>query len=311
MVTEAIVVPVIDLTNFPAELEKLAVAATDLGCFRIVNHGIPPTLMAEMKAIVASLFDIPAEAKLRNFVDLIHEGGYVSPARLSRLFESFGIYDATSPADVHSFCSALDASPKQHEIIIDYVSRLHAVAMNIASRVAESLGLAGRSFNEWACHVRLNSCNFKEQEDIGYISIPAHTDFNFLTVLQEDECANGFEIMDVNGNFVAIDPVPGTFLVNIGDLGKVWSNGRMHNVTHRVVCKEAMPRFSMALLILAPKSGEIEPDTSFIDGKHPKMYKAVNYKEHRKLRITSGLMAAEFLSRLKIDHQEIVTSDLI
>ncbi|KAI0520650.1 hypothetical protein KFK09_008128 [Dendrobium nobile] len=250
-----------------------------------------------MKAIVASLFDIPAEAKLRNFVDIIHEGGYVPPTRLSRLFESFGIYDATSPADVHSFCSALDASPKQHEIITDYVSRVHAVAMNIASRVAESFGLAGRSFNEWACHVRLNSCKFNEQEDVGYISIPAHTDFNFLTVLQEDECADGFEIMDDNGNFVAIEPVPGTFLVNIGDLGK-----------HRVVCKEAMPRFSMALLILSPKSGEIEPETSFIDGKHPKIYKAVNSKEYRKLRNTSGLLAAEFLSRLKID-QEIVTSD--
>ncbi|KAJ0981124.1 hypothetical protein J5N97_009379 [Dioscorea zingiberensis] len=60
--------------------------------------------------------------------------------------------------------------------------------------------------------------------------------------------------MDSRGTFVPVHPVPGSFLINLGDIAKVWSNGRLHNLKHRVQCKEEGERISIALFLLGPKA---------------------------------------------------------
>ncbi|KAG0473688.1 hypothetical protein HPP92_015545 [Vanilla planifolia] len=40
------------------------------------------------------------------------------------------------------------------------------------------------------------------------------------TILQEDGSVGGLEMMDSSGNFQAVDAVPGTFIVNLGDVAK-------------------------------------------------------------------------------------------
>ncbi|KAK8963213.1 Naringenin,2-oxoglutarate 3-dioxygenase [Platanthera guangdongensis] len=293
------VVPVINLANFPMELEKLAAAATGLGCFRVINHGMPPVLMDEMKAVTRSLFQLPAEAKLRSVNNNIHAGSYISPSQLG-FFEAFSIHDASSMTDIRSFCSVLDTTTQQLEIISTYIEKLHGVIINIASKVAESVGysLAGFSFYEWSCLLRLNFYNFTVEEDIGRVGAHIHTDSGFLSVLQEDECVGGFEIMNSNGNFVSVDPVPGTFIVNIGDVGKVWSNGRLQNVKHRVICKEAKPRISINMFLLAAKDDKVETEATFVDSEHPKIYQTFMLNEYRKLRDKSGFRAGEILPLL-------------
>lgn len=65
------------------------------------------------------------------------------------------------------------------------------------------------------------SYKFTCEEDIGCIAAPVHTDSSFITILQADECAGGLQIIDANGDFIDVDPLPGTFFVNMGDMGKV------------------------------------------------------------------------------------------
>lgn len=103
-------VPVIDLLSSPAEGGSLLSACEGIGCFRIVNHGIPTELLAEMKAAVKSLFDLPEDVKRRNS-DIILGSGYVGPTKENPLYEAFGLFDAGRAADVDAFCSQLHASP--------------------------------------------------------------------------------------------------------------------------------------------------------------------------------------------------------
>lgn len=115
MAKDALVVPMIDLANFPAELEKLAAAITNLGFFQVTNHGMPAALMAEMKETAQSLFELPADVKKRNVISNLIDGNY-RPRNFepkAKYFESFSVYDAASLADVHSFCSVLELSPQQ------------------------------------------------------------------------------------------------------------------------------------------------------------------------------------------------------
>ncbi|PKU66030.1 1-aminocyclopropane-1-carboxylate oxidase like 7 [Dendrobium catenatum] len=319
MAKEEIVVPVIDLANFPAELEKLAAASTEVGCFQVINHGIPVALLSDMKETARTLFDFPEEVKQRNVNLNVIDGRY-RPRNFEpngKYHESFSIYDAALPSDVLSFCSALDVTPQQREIneanskvITDYFGKLHGLILEMASKVVESLGLVGRSFEEWSCQARVMSYKVTSQEDIGCIAAPLHTDSSFLTVLQADECVGGLQIIDANGNFVDVDPLPGAIFVNIGDMGKVihqflhisnlsislnyvcinlymvkvWSNGRLHTVKHRVVCKKVTTRFSIGLFLLAPRDGYIGTEPAFIDAEHPKLYQNFIYNEYRKQR---------------------------
>ncbi|KAG0467274.1 hypothetical protein HPP92_018854 [Vanilla planifolia] len=218
MAVETISLPSIDLANFPAELGKLTVVATGLGCFRIINHGIPVELLTEAKAAASSFSKLPDDIKLRNR-DVIYGSGFSSSRDFMPLLESFGVYDATSSADVVAFCSSMEASPHQREVLSTYASKVHVLVVDIASKVAEGLGLVGCSFQDWPCNMRLNVYHLKE-ESIGRQAVHAHTDSGLVTLLLEGEIG-GLEIADETGKLLAVDPQPGTFLCFIGDVGKV------------------------------------------------------------------------------------------
>lgn len=104
--------PSIDMMDFPNQLEKLRRACGELGCFRVVNHGVPLELMTDMKRVVRSLLDLPREVKERNR-DVIAGSGYMAPSDKNPLYEALGLYDMGSSESVRMFCSQLAASPDQ------------------------------------------------------------------------------------------------------------------------------------------------------------------------------------------------------
>jgi len=106
-------IPVIDLRlagSAAEESARLRAACERLGCFRVTGHGVPAGLLAEMKAAVRALFDLPDDAKRRN-ADVIPGSGYMAPSPTNPLYEAFGLLDAAAPADVDAFCALLDAPP--------------------------------------------------------------------------------------------------------------------------------------------------------------------------------------------------------
>ncbi|KAG0454089.1 hypothetical protein HPP92_025393 [Vanilla planifolia] len=304
MSSDACSLSVVDLSKLPAEQGKLraAVSETGLGCFRVVNHGIPMALLEEMMATGASLMDLPPEVKHRN-KDTMPGTGYLQPHRMG-IVEALGIYDAASSDDVRAFCASLDVLPHHRDILCSSISKLLDLIISLAFQVAACLGVVDCSFQEWSCTLRLIQYNFTEKT-IGSIGALEHTDTSFITIISEDKC-NGLEIMDSNGNFVCVDPVPETLLVMIGDIAKVWSNGRLHNVTHRVVCKKEEPRFSIALFLMAPKDNKVEPRAELVDTEHPSRYRSFDYVEYKRDRLISRLFKGETLLRWARDQDALV-----
>jgi len=45
----------------------------------------------------------------------------------------------------------------------------------------------------------------------------------------------GLEVLDPGGRWAAVEPVPGAFVINIGDLMARWTNDRWRSTLHRVV----------------------------------------------------------------------------
>ncbi|KAG2674280.1 hypothetical protein I3760_13G126300 [Carya illinoinensis] len=254
------VVPIIDMQEFDQEYvdhyRKLREAAEEWGCFRVVNHNIPVGLMTQMKKVVSELFDLPTETKRHN-IDLITGSGYLAPNVANPNYESLGLHDLGSPQDLGAFFSQLDASPHQREILETHAKAIHELALDLGKKLAKCMGLVADLFKDWPCQLRMNKYHFTP-ETVGSSGVLVHSDCGFLTIVQDDENVGGLEAMDNFGEFVPIRPWPGTFLVNLGDVAKLWSNGRFRNVKHRVECKESSIRFSIASSILGPNEGEME-----------------------------------------------------
>ncbi len=70
----------------------------------------------------------------------------------------------------------------------------------------------------------------------GQMRIGQHTDFGSITVLLADDTP-GLQVAatdDPDPEWVDVTPLPGAFVVNVGDLLSEWSNRRWRSTRHRV-----------------------------------------------------------------------------
>ncbi|KAA8524073.1 hypothetical protein F0562_010496 [Nyssa sinensis] len=216
----SVCIPEIDMQDFERQSEKLIAACEEWGCFRIINHGIPISLMSEIKSVAQSLFDLPVEIKQRN-ADVVAGKAYSPRDMVNPLLEGLGIYDMASPGAVHKFCDQLNATPQQRETTLRYSHAVHELAQDIGQKLVESMGLGNELFKGWPRQFRLNKYHFTPQtiESNGSLM---HTDVGFLTILQDDEIVSGLKVVDKkSGGLVPIHPMPSTLFVNIGDIGTV------------------------------------------------------------------------------------------
>ncbi|KAJ9551523.1 hypothetical protein OSB04_015568 [Centaurea solstitialis] len=114
-------VPVIDMQKVDGLGEALVKACVEWGCFRMVNHGVSVELMAEMKAVTASLLDLPEEIKRRT-ISTEQGKGYIERNPGTPFFETLSVDDIMSHDE---FCDRLDASPQQRHSGIEPTNDYH------------------------------------------------------------------------------------------------------------------------------------------------------------------------------------------
>jgi isopenicillin N synthase-like dioxygenase len=69
----------------------------------------------------------------------------------------------------------------------------------------------------------------------GQLRYGGHHDYGGLTILRQDAAPGGLQIADHDGNWHDAASVPGSFVINVGDLMSRWTNGRWRSTLHRVV----------------------------------------------------------------------------
>ncbi|MGH7004219.1 MAG: 2OG-Fe(II) oxygenase family protein, partial [Alphaproteobacteria bacterium] len=76
--------------------------------------------------------------------------------------------------------------------------------------------------------------------------VSAHTDYGCITFVCQDD-SGGLQVRNRAGEWIAAPPIPGTLVVNIGDLLARWTNDLFRSTPHRVVNTSGRARYSLAV----------------------------------------------------------------
>jgi len=269
--------PIIDLHGIDhdrAALDRVAArvraACFDHGFLYLTGHDVPASLIDAAFAANRRFHALPLADKLAIKLNRWHRGyqplatstlkssARFAPATSANQMESFFIRQEVVPG-APSFGTGFLDGPNQwpdDAPFRDVVGRFDAALRTLGHRmlrvfsvaVGGDPGLLAPYFAPASTALRLihyPPAPADRPEDL--MGIHPHTDYGFLTLLVQDD-VGGLEIRRPDGGWIPVPPVPGSFVVNVGDALARWTNDRFNSTPHRVINVSAgRSRYSMAM----------------------------------------------------------------
>ncbi|WP_422367253.1 isopenicillin N synthase family dioxygenase [Pelagibius sp.] len=276
-------IPVVDIAPLRAGdgaqtvADALHRASREVGFIYISNHGIPEAVLAEARSEALAFFRAPEEQKGQLRISASHRGwlgqggAKMQDDAKPDLKESFlWGYEAADGAvpDDHSLRGANlwpDFQPALRPKAMAYFEAAHAVAHTLMQGFALGLGKPADFFLKTTAQP-MSRASFvyypPQPADGDRFGVAPHTDFGVLTVLAQDD-VGGLEVQDVRGRWVAAPPIPGSLIVNVGDLLARWTNDAYRSTPHRVVNTSGRERLSLVLAYDPEPQTVIDPRQVF------------------------------------------------
>jgi isopenicillin N synthase-like dioxygenase len=134
-------------------------------------------------------------------------------------------------------------------VVLDWIARLSGIAHRLLHEVLAAVGAPEDFYDDaFAGHPHINLKLIRypgcapQGDDQG---VGVHKDYGFLTLLLTDG-VGGLQVEDPDGGFQDVPYVPGAFVVNLGELPEVATDGYLKATDHRVVSPPgARERFSV------------------------------------------------------------------
>ena len=245
-------------------IADLRAACEGVGFFYLSGASEPGSLLEAAVEQMHAFFALPLEQRLAVSLDRSRcNRGYerlqsqrLEPGAPPDLKEGF--YLGTELAEDHPNVLAglfnqgpnqwPGALPQFRPAMEGYFAALNGIAVRLMQAMARSLGLPPGHFDAFFREPMsiLRLLHYPPQPARprpGEKGCGAHTDWGCLTLLWQD-AAGGLQVQ-VGGEWVEAPPVPGTFVVNIGDMFARWTNDRYRSTPHRVVNRSGRDRYSM------------------------------------------------------------------
>lgn len=290
------IAPLLDGSDPQKVADEIRRALANAGFMYVKNHGIPQAVADEAFAQTKAFFDLPLEEKMKLHIG--HSGtamrGYIEtfgentdPEKTKDLKECFDLGPETPAAETPFFGANPwpETMPEFRKAIYGYHEAMKRLALQMMRGIALSLGLAPDFFepkmqNPISIQRLVHYPPQRGKVDESMMGIGAHTDYGSLTILAQDE-VGGLQVMNRDGDWVEAPPVPGTFVINIGDLIQRLTNDVYLANLHRVVNISGRERYSLPFFIDADYDAEFGPLDSCVTEDNPARYEPVICGKHK------------------------------
>uniref|UniRef100_M1ASI1 Gibberellin 2-oxidase 1 n=2 Tax=Solanum tuberosum TaxID=4113 RepID=M1ASI1_SOLTU len=202
--------------------KKIAKASREWGFFQVVNHGVSPNILEEMRTEQVTLFKKTFNEKMNidkslNFSEGSYRWGTPTATCLRQISWSEAFHVPLS--DVSKGFSSLSSTMEE------FATTLSELAQELARLLAEELGDYNYKLDYFketclasTCYLRMNrypACPISPQ----LFGLMPHTDSDFLTILHQDEIG-GLQLFR-DGKWISVKPNHEALIINIGDLFQV------------------------------------------------------------------------------------------
>jgi isopenicillin N synthase-like dioxygenase len=251
-----------DLDARKAVAARIGGACDDIGFFYAVNHNVSVETIDRAVVIADKFFQLPEQERLkvkadsnnrgyRDVWDSLHRNGknnardsfdlgFPVTADDPEVKAGTPLYAPNNWPDIPGFREAIEA----------YYMETYRLGMKILEGLALYLGqpedFFTRHFTKPIADMVINHYLGNAGLHISDQASGPHTDHGIVTILWQDDLG-GLEVMGKDGNWIQATPLRGSFVINVGELMKRWTNGRFKATVHRVVHLRDMPRYSMPL----------------------------------------------------------------
>lgn len=196
------------------------------------------------------------------------------------------------------------ARPKElKDVYLEYIAQLQTVgqalvhAMGVALDLPPPLPTADKTTEDSDVFVRNTDQSFWVMRMIGYpklttphvagtditeFSCGEHTDYGCVTLLLADPTPRALQVLLKDGTtWLDADPIPGAFVVNIGDMIERWTNGLWKSTRHRVIHRGDGYRVSVPFFYEPNFKALVKPLKACVErsGKEP-IHEGNTYGEH-------------------------------
>jgi len=262
------------VSNDAAQTQRIVAeigsACENAGFFYVVDHGIPGGAIDAIFAAAQAFFALPqaqrdaidvhSSPNFRGYVPMGFKGSGV-PRRMLEAFQmmlDLGPDDPDVsagsvmhgpnawPADAPSFSSIAFRTTMER-----YYAAVSLLSERLLGAFALALGQTPDYFRPYFRKplTQLRLLRYPPQpRDAGAQGVEAHTDPGAFTILLQDS-TGGLEAQNRAGKWIAVPPIPHSFVINIGDMMQRWTNGRFASTPHRVANRTGQGRCSIPFFV--------------------------------------------------------------
>jgi isopenicillin N synthase-like dioxygenase len=273
--------PVIDLSLFDVGgpwrdhvAAQVDWAASEFGFFYIVGHGIETGVIESLLTLSRSFFQQSADAKLRIHMSrggrawrgYFPVGGELTSGRPD-LKEGLYFGEELSEDDervragkpLHGR-NVFPELPGLRESVLDYMSALTGLGHRLMTSIGRGLRLGDNYFVDRYTGnptILFRIFNYPAASEADARGVGEHTDYGLLTLLYQDE-VGGLQVKH-GSSWIDVPYVPGSFVVNVGDMLERLTSGRYTSATHRVINTSGRARISMPFFFDPRFDAELRP----------------------------------------------------
>jgi isopenicillin N synthase-like dioxygenase len=303
-------IPIIDygpyFAGLPGALDRLAPevahACEKIGFFYAANHGVPDALIDRAFAAARRFHALPLAEKLALKLN-DNNIGYL-PINASVQGAS-AVHKATRPNRNESFFISHDRAQDHPDVVagrplrgrnqwppalpeiradmMAYFDALGAMRDRMLPAFAVALGMPADFFAPYFAgetHANLRFLHYPPQDpgEDNLFGQGPHTDNSFMTALARSDVP-GLAVRLPAGDWFAPPVIPGTFLINLGNMMRRWSNDRFLSTPHGVINESGTDRYSIAYFHSPNPDRVIECLPSCTGPGNPPLYEPALYRD--------------------------------